>query len=328
MPINVPREDAGRPKVSVIIPTLQAGGGLRGLLEALQGQSLAPHEIIVIDSASTDGTPDVARACGARVIEIDRKDFDHGGTRNQGASYAVGEVLVFMTQDAVPAHAGLLERLVAPLLADERVACAYARQEPRPEAGVLERLTRRHLYPEQPSVKWKSDLPKLGIRTFFCSNVCAAYRRDVFEQLGRFPAPVLFNEDLFFAARAILADFGVAYAADARVVHSHHYTLAQQFRRFFDNGVSMRGNEWVYAHSAVGKAGGGMVAAVMRELLRTRKAHYIPRLLAESAAKWIGYQLGKRHRMLPAALCRRFSMHRGIWDRLRRAEAGGETMQG
>lgn len=319
--------------MSVIIPTLQAGEALRRLIESLQDQTLKPREILVIDSASTDGTPYIAMGCGVRVIGIDRQDFDHGGTRNLAASHAVGEVLVFMTQDAMPAHPDMLERLVAPLMRDGRVACAYARQVPRPGAGVLERLTRAHLYPERPAVKWRADLPRLGVRTFFCSNVCAAYRRDIFEQLGRFPAPVLFNEDLFFAARCILADYGVAYAADARVVHSHDYTLAQQFRRYFDNGVSMRGNEWVYAHSGVGRSGSRLVLAVARELIRRRQMRYIPRLLAESAAKFIGYQLGKRHRLLPASLCRRFSMHRGIWDRYYRARAGaggsrGETLRG
>jgi len=327
MPIDTTGLTGSRPNVSVIIPTLQAGEELRRLIEKLQNQTLAPREILVIDSASTDGTPEIALGCGARVIGIDRKDFDHGGTRNLAASYAVGEVLVFMTQDAVPAHPEMLERLVAPL-EDERIACAYARQEPRPDAGVLERLTRAHLYPEQSDVKWKSDLPRHGIRTFFCSNVCAAYRRDVFEQLGRFPSPVLFNEDLFFAARSIMADYGVAYAADACVVHSHEYTLGQQFRRYFDNGVSMCGNDWVYAHSGVGKSGSGMVLAITRELIRSRQMRYIPRLLMESAAKFIGYQLGKRHRLLPGALCRRFSMHRGIWDRYYQTRSAGETLQG
>ena len=329
-------DTAGRtgslPDVSVIIPTLEAGEALRGLIGALREQTLAPREILVIDSASTDGTPDIARECGVRVIGIDRRDFDHGGTRNLAASHAVGEVLVFMTQDALPAHPEMLERLVKALLQDERVACAYARQVPRAEAGVLERLTRAYLYPEQPAVKWKSDLPRLGIRTFFCSNVCAAYRRDVFEQLGRFPSPALFNEDLFFAARCILADYGVAYAADARVLHSHEYTLGQQFRRYFDNGASMRGDEQVYAWSGVGRSGSGMVITVARELIRTRRMRHIPRLLLESAAKFAGYQLGKRHRLLPNALCRRFSMHRGIWDRYygvrTNAGAGGETLRG
>lgn len=332
MPIDATGRTGSGPAVSVIIPTLQAGETLRRLIEALREQTLAPREILVIDSDSTDGTPDIARECGVRVIGIDRMNFDHGGTRNLAASYAVGEVLVFMTQDALPAHPEMLERLTAPLMADERIACSYARQVPRAEAGELERLTRAHLYPERPEVKWKSDLSRLGLRTFFCSNVCAAYRRDVFEELGRFPSPVLFNEDLFFAAKCILADYGVAYAADARVVHSHDYTIGQQFRRYFDNGVSMRGNDMVYAWSGVSRSGSGMVLAVARELIRMRRMRYIPRLLVESAAKFAGYQLGKRHRLLPAALCRRFSMHRGVWDRYfrdrARADASGETLRG
>jgi len=331
MPTDTTGRTGNGPEVSVIIPTLQAGEHLRRLIDALRSQTLAPREIIVIDSDSTDGTPDLARECGARVLGIDRKDFDHGGTRNLAASYAVGEVLVFMTQDAMPEHPEMLERLVAPLMKDVRIACAYARQVPRAEAGALERLTRAHLYPERPEVKWKADLPRLGVRTFFCSNVCAAYKRDVFERLGRFPSPVLFNEDLFFAAQCILADYGVAYAADARVIHSHHYTLGQQFRRYFDNGVSMRGNKQVYAYSGVSRSGGGMVMSVGRELIRRRQLRHIPRLLAEAAVKFIGYQLGKQYWLLPAALCRRFSMHRDILERhylAYHANSGGETMRG
>lgn len=318
------------PKLSVIIPTYRPGRAIEELLLRLKEQTLQPYEIIVIDSDSNDGTAERARKLGAKVIEIDQRDFDHGGTRNEAAARTAGEVLVFMTQDALPADEHLLAKLVEPLLQDDQTACAYARQLPRPEAGVLERLTRAYHYSGASHVKWKADLPELGLRTFFCSNVCAAYRRDVFEQLGKFDAPVIFNEDLFFAAKSILADYGVAYAAEACVIHSHDYTLIQQFRRFFDNGVSMRRNAWVYEHSAVGKAGTGMVAAMIRDLVRSGDGRYVPLLIAESAAKFAGLQLGKRYRLLPRWLCRRFSMHRKIWDKLQSgaSSAGGATMEG
>ena len=99
-----------RPDVSVIIPTYRAGAALGELLERLWSQTLRPREIIVIDSDSRDGTAELARSLGAIVYEIDQRDFDHGGTRNEAASRAGGEVLVFMTQDAMPASGDLLER--------------------------------------------------------------------------------------------------------------------------------------------------------------------------------------------------------------------------
>ena len=47
-----------------------------------------------------------------------------------------------------------------------------------------------------------------------------------------------FNEDMIYAADLIHAGYGIAYAADAKVVHSHNYSCSQQFHRNFDLGVS------------------------------------------------------------------------------------------
>jgi len=303
------------PRVSVIIPTFQAGEELRDLLAKLWSQSLRPHEIIVIDSSSKDGTPELAEALGARVIRIDQADFDHGGTRNLAASLAVGEVLVFMTQDALPADEYLLERLTAPL-ADEHVAHTYARQLPRPDASPLERLARAHNYPSNSRRQDRSSIAQLGIKAFFCSNACAAVRREHFRDRGGFASPVIFNEDLFMAADSILAGYAVEYVADACVIHSHNYSVLQHFRRMFDNGVSMRRNAGIYAYSGVNKTGSGLVGYQLRELVKGKKTRLIPLLIAESAAKYIGYQLGRRYPMLPEALCRRFSMHKRIWHKL------------
>ena len=108
------------------------------------------------------------------------------------------------------------------------------------DCHIVEQYTRQFNYPEQSCVKTKADIPTLGIKTFFCSDVCAAYRRDLFEELGGFESPVIFNEDMFFAANAIEHGYGVAYAADAKVVHSHNYTMRQQFHRNFDLAVSQK----------------------------------------------------------------------------------------
>lgn len=322
MPINPDH------RVSVIIPTYNAGPDFKQLLGRLHNQSRPPQEIIVIDSSSTDGTAETARLAGARVIPIAKANFDHGGTRNAAAQQAAGDTLLFMTQDACPEDACLIENLLEALYADENTACAYARQLARADADMLERMARESNYPPVSRRKERKDLPELGIKTFFCSNVCAAYRKSVFYELGQFDAPVLFNEDLFFAARCVLNGYAVRYAAEARVIHSHHYTIMQQFRRYFDNGVSMRDNEWVYPYAAVGKAGSNLVRQQLRAVIRSRRWLWIPRLAADAAAKFIGFQLGKRYRKLPPGLCVRFSMHRGIWAKLRSASPERESATG
>jgi len=216
----------------------------------------------------------------------------------------------------VPANEHLLENLTRPLIENEQTACAYARQLAKPGAHLLEQLARSYNYPEHSMVKSQADLSVMGLKTFFCSNVCAAIRRELFFDLGRFPEPAVFNEDLIFAAKCVLAGYSVAYAADAEVWHSHNYTIRQQFRRYFDNGVSIRMNSWVLPYSSIGQEGMRLVRVQLAEIVRRRKWGLMFRLLAEAGAKWLGFQLGKRYRMLPAAWCERFSLHRGIWGKM------------
>lgn len=138
-----------------------------------------------------------------------------------------------MTQDAVPADTYLVEKL-AGAFDDEKVDAAYARQLPNPDCSVIERYTRSFNYPDAPSVKTKKDLPKYGIKTFFCSNVCAMYRAETYWRLGGFEKKTIFNEDMIFAGKIILNGGGIAYVPEARVIHSHNYGNIEQLRRNFD----------------------------------------------------------------------------------------------
>lgn len=98
-------------------------------------------------------------------------------------------------------------------LGEELVGVSYARQLPASDCDFIERYTRRFNYPEESRIKGKEDIPELGIKTFFCSNVCAAYRRDVYEALGGFSRRTIFNEDMILAGRMVQAGYKVAYAA-------------------------------------------------------------------------------------------------------------------
>ncbi|MEA2115042.1 MAG: glycosyltransferase, partial [Thermodesulfobacteriota bacterium] len=102
---------ADRQSVSVILPTWNGAQWLEAVLSGLEQQTLVPDEIIVVDSGSTDGTLDIVRRHGIRLVEIAQQDFDHGGTRTMAAGLAAGDILVFMTQDAVPAGRDALEQL-------------------------------------------------------------------------------------------------------------------------------------------------------------------------------------------------------------------------
>ncbi|WP_123042254.1 glycosyltransferase family 2 protein [Cohnella candidum] len=301
--------------VSVIIPTWNAGQELKDLIQSLWAQTLVPAQIIVVDSSSTDGTAELAKSLGATVFSIEQEEFDHGGTRNYAAEQAVGDILMFMTQDAIPAGEKLIENLINPLT-DPNVCCSYARQIAKPNANLLEQLSREYNYPSISLKKSAKDIASLGIKAFFCSNVCSAMRKETFRELGQFPAPVIFNEDMFFAAKGILAGYSVFYAAEAVVLHSHNYSLMQQFKRFFDNGVSMRMNEGFMPYSSVGKTGTNLLKIQLRGIVEKRAWRWFAVLFLDLTMKFFGLQFGKRYYMLPIYIRKRFSMHQKIWVKI------------
>ena len=195
------------------------------------------------------------------------------------------------------------------------VAVAYARQLPREDCGIIERYTRQFNYPKEGCVKSSEDIPRLGIKTFFCSDVCAAYRRDLFEQLGRFESPVIFNEDMFFAAHAVQEGYKVAYAADAEVVHSHNYSVKQQFHRNFDMAVSQAEHPEVFDGIKSENEGIKLVKQTAAHLVKQRKIYMVPKLVYQSGCKYIGYRMGKMYKKLPDKVVKWCSMSPGYWEK-------------
>ena len=300
-------------EISVIIPTLQAQAVLPELLRSLRSQSRPPDEIIVVDSSSSDQTVPIARRAGCRVEVIGRTRFSHGKTRNLGGRQGLGTVLVFMTQDALPADEAFLEHLSSPLR-DNTAAAAYARQVPRPDAPGAEVFLRRHNYPDRDMRKTAADIPTMGVRAFLFSNVAAAVRRDVFLDVGGFPQDVIVNEDMLFCAQLLRAGHTVAYQSRAVVVHSHRYTLGQQFRRYFDIGVffSQASDELEGARSI--RTGIRFAHGQIRELVRANAWASVPRTVVECGLKFAGYRLGQYHKVLPTAVKSRLSGQKAYWS--------------
>lgn len=216
--------------ISVIIPTCEAGDGILTLIGALEKQSVSPDEILVVDSESQDGTADRARMAGARVISVLRSSFDHGGTRDMALRASTGDIVLFLTQDAMPADEGYIERLIAPF-SDEKVAAACGRQIARTDARPYEKLFREYRYPQEERIWGKEEISSEGIRAFGISDVCSAYRRSAYEAVGGFEHPLVTNEDMLIAADLLEKGYRLAYCGSAGVWHSHSYTFRQEYRR-------------------------------------------------------------------------------------------------
>lgn len=253
---------------SVVIPTLNAEGEIGALLGQIESQTLKPREILVVDSASEDGTAaEVAAHPGVEFLAIERKDFNHGGTRDMALRRTTGDFVFFLTQDAVPASERYLERLVAPMLADPDIAMVSGRQLPKADARRFEQLVREFNYSDAPSIRGKEDLSRYGIKTFFASDVCSCYRREAYLSCGGFEV-VNTNEDMLMAARFVAAGLKVAYEPKAEVYHSHNLTPAQQYARYRAIGrfLEQHADDLMRA-SEIGE-GGRLAKAVSAQLLR------------------------------------------------------------
>ena len=306
-------------EIDIIIPVYKPGSKFLELIERLEHQSIPVHQILLFNTeqkyweAFQYDHPRRKRYENVKLWHISRKEFDHGRTRREAVKKSKAPVFVMMTDDAMPADEFMLERLVAPL-SDSAVAVSYARQLPREEAGAVERFTREFNYPPVSRVKSKEDLPELGIKTYFCSDVCAAYRRDIYDKQGGFLKHAIFNEDMVYAAGCIRAGYRIAYTAEAEVIHSHQYTNKEQFRRNFDMGVSQAEHPEIFAAYPSESEGIRFVRQMIRHLREAGFKRKIPHVLVQSGFKYAGYLLGKHYRSLPGKLVVRMSNSKEYWS--------------
>lgn len=301
-------------KVDVIIPAYRPGKEFSTLIERLTRQTMPIHRIIVMNTEEKFWNTDLeSRFPDLEVHHLQKSEFDHGGTRARAAELSDADIMVFMTQDAMPADKKLIENLVRALKQDERIAAAYARQLPNAECSFVERYTRSFNYPEKSVVKMKEDLPVYGIKTFFCSNVCAAYKKAIYQEQGGFVRKAIFNEDMIYAGNLIQQGYGIAYAADARVIHSHNYSCMQQFHRNFDLGVSQAEHPEIFEGVPSEGEGIKLVKKTIAYLARKGRVWLIPGVIMQSGCKYAGYLAGKKYRRLPMKVILWCTMNREYW---------------
>jgi rhamnosyltransferase len=229
------------PDVSILILTRNGLPTLAAVLEAIAAQVVDfTFETVAVDSGSTDGTVELLKRYGARVLAIAPRQFNHGLTRNFGIEQCRGEFVVLLVQDAVPASTRWLADLVGPLRRDTALAGSYARQTPRPDASALTRyyLARWVATSEVSRTTQVSDVdafrnlaPLDQFLTCVFDNVCSCVRRSVWQ---RFPfRETRIAEDLEWAKEVLLAGYALAYAADALVIHSHDRSARYELMRTY-----------------------------------------------------------------------------------------------
>lgn len=303
--------------ISIVIPVRNGGDDLRSCLERIGRQQIDEElEIVVVDSGSTDGSAQAAADFGATVHTIPAAEFHHGRTRNLGARIARGETLVFVSQDAVAASDDWLARLVAPLREHADVAGVYGRQVPKAGTKPSERYFLDFLYGTQGRKQEAAGPADLTMETTLFSNVNSAIRRSVWKEFP-FAEDLVMSEDQEWCARVLLAGHSVVYEPRAAVYHSHDYGLAAAFRRFFDSGASSARSYLAGgrpASSTLRATARGYAVGELSWLWRTGQRRWIPYAAVYELAKLVGLELGKRNRLIPAALKRRLTNYPGYWQ--------------
>ena len=266
-------------KISVIIPTYKPGKELGLILKKLAVQEQPVYEVIIINTDIALFDDRILNGLEGdflqkiRVIHIEKKEFDHGATRNLGVRESRGDYVMFMTQDAMPYNKQLTKELLVPF-EDEQVCVVYARQLPREDCDKIERLTRDYNYPGYDIIKSKQTLQQYGIKNYFCSDVCSMYDKEKFIGYGGFVNRAIFNEDMIFAGHAVQAGYKIVYAAEAKVLHSHNYSCMQQFHRNFDLGVSQAEHPEVFAGVSSQSEGISLVKKTVKHLIEIKQKQY------------------------------------------------------
>ena len=300
--------------VDVMIPVYRPGKEFWELLNRLSNQSIQIQKIILMNTGEAPWKDEIEKIYANCEVHLLRKEeFDHGGTRHEAVSYSEAEYLLFMTQDAMPADEFLVENLLKAFEENSLIKAAYARQLPNDSCREIEKYTRSFNYPAQSRVKSKEDLETLGIKTFFCSNVCAMYEKATYEAMGGFVRHTIFNEDMIYAGGLIKKGYQIAYAADARVIHSHNYNAKEQFHRNFDLAVSQVDHPEIFAGIRSEKEGIRLVIGTAKHLLKVKKPWLLFPLVTTSAGKILGYKLGQNYHRLSYGFRLKCTMNPSYW---------------
>lgn len=302
-------------KVDVIIPTYHPDERFQKSIEMLLQQTVLPETIRIVNTEERFWKKEIENLSPSIVVtHISKQEFDHGASRNLGAADSTADVLLFMTQDAVPADCYLIEELLK-YLEKEKTAAVYARQLPNKNCSDLEVFTRQFNYGEQSRVKSQKDISELGIKTYFCSNVCAAYKRDIFVERNGFISRTIFNEDMIYCGGVIQAGFYVAYAAEAKVYHSHNYTPLEQLKRNFDLGVSQADHPEIFEGISSESEGMRLVKETTDHFMKQGNFGAILDMVLQSAFKLIGYQLGKHYKKLSKEMILCLTSNKAYWNK-------------
>lgn len=299
--------------IQIIIPVYKPDNKLLDLLKQIKKQIIKDIPLLIIDSGSNDEYKNEIKNMNCLVKKIDSKTFNHGGTRQMGADmFPNKDIYIYLTQDAILADEYAINNIVK-VFNNDNVGCAYGRQLPHKGASIFATHARLFNYKNKSYIYSIKDREKYGMKTVFNSNSFAAYRRKALKDVEGFPSNTILSEDMYVTAKMLLKNWSVAYCADAKVYHSHNYTIWQEFKRYFDIGVFHARESWI--REIFGKAEGEGKRFVISEvkMIIGKKPLLLFEMIFRDGMKFLGYRLGIKEKYIPKNIKKKISMTKGYW---------------
>ncbi len=291
--------------IDVIIPVYKPDVKLYKLIKELGEQTVLPDRIILAETVLEDDDCEklkleieasfIKRNIPIDIYPVRKSDYDHAATRQVAAKLSDADAILFMTQDAIPYDRIMVQRLKTAL--EKGAGAAFARQIAYEDAPLIEKLTREFNYPEDSYKRRKKDLNRYGIKAIFCSDTCMIYDRATFERLGGFEGEGGFAEDMNFAYKLLQNGGTLAYAAGARVYHSHDPNLKENYRRSYAIGANQAAHPEIYKKLSSEKEGRRYVKYVLGKLKEHKKRRLAFKFLVNCAARYLGVLNGRRNKV-------------------------------
>ena len=303
--------------IVIVIPVFRPDGRLKMCIERLLRQSVMPDRIllnVLYENPVDREIPEVYMDERIEVRYTPREEYDRAGSRDTILRELDSDIVIFMVQTAIPQNRYLVEKLTEPFK-EERTAVVYGRHMTDDECSPIECCVRQFNYPPKGMTKSLEDAGKLGIRTFFNSNVCAAYRRRAYLETEGFGKRMIAGEDMLAARRLLEKGWQAVYAPEAEVIYYRNDDLHGLWKRNFDIGVAHAEHPEMLENTKPGKEGVLLVRVTSALLRQNHMEEYLGEVLTRSIVRYLAYQLGRNYERLPEGVVRKCSANKEYWEK-------------
>lgn len=277
--------------VDIICPLYNAEKYVEKLHKSLEMQeNVKIGNIRYVVTKGKDQTEEKVKKLNCIYKAIKAQDFSHSLTREKEAFESKADIVVFVTQDVIIEKKDWLEKLIKPIENNEAEAC-YSRQICTNNS--MEKYTREKNYPENSKIVSKDDIEKLGLRAFFFSDASSAIKRETFVKLNGYDNKNLsISEDMYIAYKLITNGYKIKYCADSEIIHSHNFTLKQQYDRYYETGKFFKENSYLNKYK-VNSAGGDLAFYILKRAIKDKNWKVIIKWVPNMMARFIGMKLGQ-----------------------------------